>query len=159
MHVLLNVPKLDTKLRQSFLCCLIWSRSKVAQVCMLDLAFAARSRYVDFELTVHLVRYYASQFAVCQHTRSAIISQRASEILTPLLKCLRLSKPKTYVQVRKLFPSAKALKNTWQSVVKIGQSLYREAPGMDVYRPDQVTPAERFFLAGSYTKQDYIDSM
>ena len=30
---------------------------------------------------------------------------------------------------------------------------------MDVFRPDQVTPAERFFLAGSYTKQDYIDSM
>ena len=62
-------------------------------------------------------------------------------------------------QIRKLFPSARGLQNTWHSVVKIGQSLYREAPGMDVYRPDQATPAERFFLAGSYTKQDYIDSM
>lgn len=30
---------------------------------------------------------------------------------------------------------------------------------MDVFRPDQITPAEKFFLAGSYTKQDYIDSM
>lgn len=45
------------------------------------------------------------------------------------------------------------------SIVKIGQSLYREAPGMDLYRPDQTTPVSNFFLAGSYTKQDYIDSM
>ena len=44
-------------------------------------------------------------------------------------------------------------------MVKIGQSLYREAPGLDVLRPDQATPVPNFFLAGSYTKQDYIDSM
>ena len=30
---------------------------------------------------------------------------------------------------------------------------------MDPYRPDQATPVPNFFLAGSYTKQDYIDSM
>ena len=47
----------------------------------------------------------------------------------------------------------------WSSVVKIAQSLYREEPGLDVYRPDQKTPIDNFFLAGSYTKQDYIDSM
>jgi zeta-carotene desaturase len=62
-------------------------------------------------------------------------------------------------QVRKLFPSARGLNMTWSSVVKIGQSLYREAPGMDPYRPDQKTPVENFYLSGSYTKQDYIDSM
>ncbi|MEQ8958123.1 MAG: FAD-dependent oxidoreductase, partial [Coleofasciculus sp. C2-GNP5-27] len=38
-------------------------------------------------------------------------------------------------------------------------SLYREAPGMDPYRPNQKTPVSNFFLAGSYTQQDYIDSM
>jgi len=38
-------------------------------------------------------------------------------------------------------------------VVKIAQSLYREAPGMDVFRPDQKTPVSNFFLSGSYTKQ------
>ena len=70
-----------------------------------------------------------------------------------------VSKSSGVLQVKRLFPSAKGLTNTWHSVVKIGQSLYREAPGMDVFRPDQVTPAEGFFLAGSYTKQDYIDSM
>ncbi|XP_057539146.1 zeta-carotene desaturase, chloroplastic/chromoplastic-like [Amaranthus tricolor] len=62
-------------------------------------------------------------------------------------------------QVLKLFPSARGLKVTWSSVVKIGQSLYREAPGKDPFRPDQKTPVQNFFLAGSYTKQDYIDSM
>ncbi|MEL6224060.1 MAG: 9,9'-di-cis-zeta-carotene desaturase [Cyanobacteria bacterium J06627_8] len=62
-------------------------------------------------------------------------------------------------QVKDLFPSARDLNMTWYSVVKLAQSLYREAPGMDPYRPDQKTPVENFFLAGSYTAQDYIDSM
>jgi zeta-carotene desaturase len=62
-------------------------------------------------------------------------------------------------QVYQLFPSSRELKMTWYSVVKLAQSLYREAPGMDVYRPDQKTPVSNFFLAGSYTQQDYIDSM
>ena len=62
-------------------------------------------------------------------------------------------------QVRELFPSARDLNMTWYSVVKLAQSLYREAPGMDPYRPAQKTPVPNFFLAGSYTQQDYIDSM
>ncbi len=62
-------------------------------------------------------------------------------------------------QVQDLFPSSRELKMTWYSVVKLAQSLYREAPGMDPYRPAQQTPIANFFLAGSYTQQDYIDSM
>jgi zeta-carotene desaturase len=62
-------------------------------------------------------------------------------------------------QVHKLFPSSRELNMTWFSVVKLAQSLYREAPGMDVYRPAQATPIANLFLAGSYTQQDYIDSM
>jgi zeta-carotene desaturase len=62
-------------------------------------------------------------------------------------------------QIHDLFPSARELNMTWYSVVKLAQSLYREAPGMDPYRPDQKTPVGNFFLAGSYTQQDYIDSM
>jgi len=65
----------------------------------------------------------------------------------------------TDAQVRELFPSAKGLTLVWSNVVKLAQSLYREAPGMEPYRPDQRTPVENFFLAGSYTRQDYIDSM
>ncbi len=62
-------------------------------------------------------------------------------------------------QVYSLFPSSRELNMTWYSVVKLAQSLYREAPGMDLYRPEQKTPIDNFFLAGSYTQQDYIDSM
>ena len=62
-------------------------------------------------------------------------------------------------QVRELFPSARNLNMTWYSVVKLAQSLYREAPGKDPFRPNQSTPVPNFFLAGSYTMQDYIDSM
>lgn len=56
-------------------------------------------------------------------------------------------------QVLALFPSSQDLEVTWSSVVKIGQSLYREGPGKDPFRPDQKTPVKNFFLAGSYTKQ------
>ena len=62
-------------------------------------------------------------------------------------------------QVRNLFPSSKELKLIWSNVVKVSHSLYRESPGMELFRPSQSTPLGNFFLAGSYTKQDYIDSM
>ncbi len=62
-------------------------------------------------------------------------------------------------QVRKLFPSSRPMKLLWSNVVKLAQSLYREAPGMEPFRPHQATPISNFYLAGSYTRQDYIDSM
>jgi zeta-carotene desaturase len=84
-------------------------------------------------------------------------------VLTPGDPYMRLPNEKIIAkvldQVMLLFPSAQGLQMTWSSVVKIEQSLYREAPGMDLYRPDQKTPVSNFFLSGSYTKQDYIDSM
>lgn len=61
--------------------------------------------------------------------------------------------------MRVLFPSAKDLSLQWHSVLKIGQSLYEEKPGLDPLRPNQKTDVSNFFLAGSYTAQDYIDSM
>jgi len=84
-------------------------------------------------------------------------------VLTPGDKWMPASTEKialeTLAQVRGLFPSAKDLNCTWTNVVKLSQSLYREAPGMDVNRPNQKTPVKNFYLAGSYTYQDYIDSM
>jgi zeta-carotene desaturase len=62
-------------------------------------------------------------------------------------------------QVRELFPSSRSLTLVWSNVVKLAQSLYREAPGMEPFRPTQRTPVANFYLAGSYTRQDYIDSM
>ncbi|MBE9028400.1 9,9'-di-cis-zeta-carotene desaturase [filamentous cyanobacterium LEGE 11480] len=65
----------------------------------------------------------------------------------------------TLNQVHELFPSSREMNMTWSNVVKLAQSLYREEPGKDPYRPNQKTPVSNFFLAGSYTQQDYIDSM
>jgi len=62
-------------------------------------------------------------------------------------------------QMHKLFPSSRELTCTWSSVNKLGQSLYREKPGQDKFRPKQATPVPNFFLAGAYTYQDYLDSM
>merc|ERR1719343_1543568 len=62
-------------------------------------------------------------------------------------------------QLNSLFPSSKKLNCTWSNVVKLGQALYREKPGQDKFRPTQATPISNFFLAGSYTYQDYLDSM
>ncbi|KAL2942483.1 Zeta-carotene desaturase chloroplastic/chromoplastic [Bienertia sinuspersici] len=84
-----------------------------------------------------------------------LFCRSCSNITRRLLHCrARVTPP-----VVKLFPSSRGLDVVWSSVVKIGQSLYREAPGKDPFRPDQKTPVKNFFLAGSYTKQDYIDSM
>ncbi|CAI0384167.1 unnamed protein product [Linum tenue] len=84
-------------------------------------------------------------------------------VLTPGDPYMPLTNDKIIERVKKqvlsLFPSSQGLEVTWSSVVKIGQSLYREGPGKDPFRPDQKTPVKNFFLAGSYTKQDYIDSM
>nr|ACF21785.1 zeta-carotene desaturase [Gentiana lutea]BAA88843.1 zeta-Carotene Desaturase [Gentiana lutea] len=84
-------------------------------------------------------------------------------VLTPGDPYMPLPNDELYKRVSKqvlaLFPSSQGLEITWSSVVKIGQSLYREAPGTDPFRPAQKTPVKNFFLAGSYTKQDYIDSM
>ncbi|KAE8729697.1 Zeta-carotene desaturase [Hibiscus syriacus] len=44
-------------------------------------------------------------------------------------------------QVSVLFPSSRGLEVTWSSVVKIGQSLYREGPGKDPFRPDSMEGA------------------
>jgi len=62
-------------------------------------------------------------------------------------------------QIHDLFPSSRKLNCTWSSVVKLGQSLYREKPGQDKFRPPQATSIDNFFLCGSYTYQDYLDSM
>ena len=84
-------------------------------------------------------------------------------VLTPGDRWIGRSKEKITEEidkeVRRLFPSSKNLNLLWSNVVQIPQSLYRESPGMDPFRPNQKTSIENFYLAGSYTKQDYIDSM
>jgi zeta-carotene desaturase len=84
-------------------------------------------------------------------------------VLTPGDPFIRMSNEEiaqhALKQIHDLFPSSRELNMTWFNVVKLAQSLYRENPGMEPYRPPQKTPIANFFLAGSYTAQDYIDSM
>lgn len=44
-------------------------------------------------------------------------------------------------------------------VVKTPRSVYTAAPGMQACRPTQATPIPNFFLAGSYTLQEFLGSM
>jgi len=60
-------------------------------------------------------------------------------------------------QVHELFPSSRQLNMTWYNVVKLAQSLYREALVWILIVPQKTVV--NFFLTGSYTQQDYIDSM
>jgi len=69
----------------------------------------------------------------------------------------------TMQELEKLFPDdfgsdnqAKLLKS---KVVKTPRSVYRAIPGRQAYRPTQKTPVANFYLAGSYTMQEFLGSM
>lgn len=69
----------------------------------------------------------------------------------------------TMEELKKLFPEdftgdnqAKLLKSR---VVKTPRSVYRAIPGRQAHRPTQKTPIDNFYLAGSYTMQEYLGSM
>jgi 15-cis-phytoene desaturase len=69
----------------------------------------------------------------------------------------------TMVEIKKLFPHHFEGDNPTQlrkyKVVKTPRSVYTASPGRQAYRPTQVTPVANFFLAGSYTMQQYLGSM
>jgi 15-cis-phytoene desaturase len=80
------------------------------------------------------------------------ISKSDEEILTA-----------TLVELKKLFPHhfegdnpAQLLKS---KVVKTPRSVYKAVPGCQAYRPDQSSPIANFYLAGSYTMQEFLGSM
>jgi zeta-carotene desaturase len=112
-------------------------------------ADAEFSCFADLALTSPGEYYKEGQGSLMQAVMDSRAYERSDEQI--VADCLE--------QMYTLFPSARKLNMTWSSVVKLGQSLYREKPGQDKYRPTQATPVQNFFLAGSYTYQDYIDSM
>ncbi|MCU0534939.1 MAG: 15-cis-phytoene desaturase [Hydrococcus sp. Prado102] len=69
----------------------------------------------------------------------------------------------TMAELEKLFPMhfggdnpAKLLK---YRVVKTPRSVYKATPGRQACRPSQKTPIANFYLAGSYTMQEFLGSM
>jgi zeta-carotene desaturase (EC 1.3.99.-) len=62
-------------------------------------------------------------------------------------------------ELRMLFPKVREANLLKATVVKIPESVYKAVPGVDKYRPDQVSPVENFFLCGDYTYQNYLASM
>ncbi len=69
----------------------------------------------------------------------------------------------TMLELKRLFPQhfegddrAKLLKS---KVVKTPRSVYRAIAGTQAVKPTQKTPIDNFYLAGSFTKQEYLGSM
>jgi 15-cis-phytoene desaturase len=67
----------------------------------------------------------------------------------------------TLKELEKLFPEhlpepAQVLKT---HVVKTPRSIYTAIPGREAFRPEQTSPIENFYLAGSYTAQPFFGSM
>ena len=69
----------------------------------------------------------------------------------------------TMAELQKLFPQHFTGENTAQllkhKIVKTPRSVYRAVPGRQAYRPSQKTPIANFYLAGSYTMQEFLGSM
>jgi 15-cis-phytoene desaturase len=66
-------------------------------------------------------------------------------------------------ELERLFPQhltgADPAKLRKSKVVKTPRSVYTASPGRQECRPSQSTPIANFFLAGSYTMQEYLGSM
>jgi 15-cis-phytoene desaturase len=59
----------------------------------------------------------------------------------------------------RLHPQARSARLLKHTLVRIPNSVYQARPGMDRYRPDQATPVPNFFLAGDYTRQEFMASI
>lgn len=59
----------------------------------------------------------------------------------------------------RLWPEVSGAQLIKGTATRIPNSLYREEPGADRYRPDQRSPVANLFLAGDWTAQDYMASM
>jgi 15-cis-phytoene desaturase len=69
----------------------------------------------------------------------------------------------TMLELERLFPQHLTGENPAKlrkyKVVKTPRSVYTASPGRQAYRPAQETPIHNFYLAGSYTMQQYLGSM
>ena len=61
--------------------------------------------------------------------------------------------------LERLWPAVHGAQLIKGAATRIPNSLYREEPGADRFRPDQRSPVANLFLAGDWTAQDYMASM
>lgn len=59
----------------------------------------------------------------------------------------------------RLHPQARDARLVKYHLVRIPNSVYQARPGVDRYRPDQATPVPNLFLAGDFTRQEFMASI
>lgn len=59
----------------------------------------------------------------------------------------------------RLHPNAAEAQLVKHTIVRIPNSVYQARPGTDKYRPDQASPVPNLFLAGDYTRQEFLASI
>jgi 15-cis-phytoene desaturase len=59
----------------------------------------------------------------------------------------------------RMHPAARAARLVKHTLVRIPNSVYQARPGVDTYRPDQASPVPNLFLAGDFTRQEFLASI
>ncbi|NTU58866.1 MAG: NAD(P)-binding protein [Chlorobiaceae bacterium] len=90
-----------------------------------------------------------TRFEFCVAPAKELMGLTREEIIQRVDRSVRANYP---IESR----GAKILKAT---LVKIPQSVYAPLPGMEQYRPTQVTPVSNLFISGGFSQQLYYDSM
>ncbi len=111
---------------------------------------ACFSVFGDLALTspLHYDRHGGSMIEMCMAPAAPIWHHGDRELVE---MCRR--------DLARLWPAVSSAKLIKGTAVRIPNSLYREEPGADRYRPDQRSPIANLFLAGDWTAQDYMASM
>ncbi|TVQ53237.1 MAG: 15-cis-phytoene desaturase [Spirulina sp. DLM2.Bin59] len=119
---------------------LLFSRSELLSV------------YADMSNTCRGYESDRSMLELVLAPAAAWISQSDEAILTA-----------TMAELQKLFPHHFSGDNPAQllksKVVKTPRSVYKAVSGSQAHRPTQTTPIPNFYLAGSYTWQEFLGSM
>lgn len=107
---------------------------------------------------------YAELGAICPDFKETLNGRSMVElVIAPAAEWYKLSDDELTARVMEEFtdrhPEAAKARLLKSTVVRIPQSVYKARPGMDKYRPDQATSVPNFFLAGDFTRQEYLASM
>jgi uncharacterized protein with NAD-binding domain and iron-sulfur cluster len=107
---------------------------------------------------------YAELGSICPDFKETLNGRSMVElVIAPAAEWFKLDDAALTARVMQEFtdrhPDARNAKLLKSTVVRIPQSVYKARPGMDRYRPDQATSVPNFYLAGDFTRQDYLASM